>query len=850
MAAVQEASPTGLTCAQAQSNLLRDGPNELSRERGSSWLRLLAEVLREPMFVLLLSCAALYRLIGDPHDAIVLASFVVIVIAVSAVQQRRTDKALSALRGLGSPRALVIRDACATRIAGREVVVDDVLVLTEGDRVAADGDIVQSTDLLLDESILTGESAPELKLLDATPPLQVAALEAGAPKVYAGTLVVGGRGLARVTAIGAATRFGQIGRSLARVTRVETPLQLEIQRLVRRFSVIGLALCALVAIAYGLLRGEWVNGILAGLTLAMALLPEEFPVILSIYLALGAWRLARLGVLTRRLPAIEALGSVTVLCVDKTGTLTGNRMQVRCLASERQRIDVDGAAGADLPEEFHALVEYAILAGQSEPFEPMELAIKSFGESTLRGTEHLHAPWVASREYSLSPVLLAVTRAYRPHVNRPYVAAAKGAPEAIIDLCHLPPGQAGAIEAQARRIAAEGLRVIAVAMAETDAPRLPDRQHEFEFSYLGLIGYADPLRDSARAAVADCRRAGVRLIMLTGDYPETARAIARQAGIDAPDQVCSGPELRALSEERLREVVRSTQVFARVMPDQKLRLVEALQANGEVVAMTGDGVNDAPALRRAHVGIAMGQRGTDVARESASLVLTDDNFASIVQAIRHGRRIFANIRKASTYVLAIHLPIAALTLLPVLFGWPLILLPFHVAILHMVIDPACSIVIEAEPDDADSMAHPPRSARSAMLDARTLAWGGWQGAIVASACLAAFAWASSIGASEASARTLTFATLLLLNGLLIVSNRDRRAGLLGLLVTQSRAGWIVCAAIAVATVTLLSGEPWLAQFRLAPIPAFGLPAIAAAVLASALCIELGKAQMGRHCAPG
>jgi Ca2+-transporting ATPase len=842
----EHAADAGLTASEALARLRRDGPNELSRAGRPALLRLAVEVAGEPMFLLLLACAALYLLLGDARQAAVLASFVGIVIVVTVLQGWRTERTLAALRDLSSPRALVVRDGRRQSIPGREVVVGDLMLVSEGVRVAADGWVVESTDLMVDESLLTGESVPVCKSV-----LDSAAGNAGDENAmaFAGTMVVRGRAAVRVSATGMRSAFGRIGRSLQEVENEGTPLQREIARLVRRFAVAGGALCVAVAVAFGLLRGDWLVGVLGGLTLAMALLPEEFPMILTVYFALGAWRMAREHVLTRRLSAIETLGAVTALCVDKTGTLTENRMALRQLAVADRELAVDGAQSG-LPEEFHELLEFAILAGESEPFEPMELATKSFGNAVLAGSGHLHAEWTATREYALTPVLLAVTRAYRPQPaattgdqGNAYLAAAKGAPEAIIDLCHLGTAAAEAILSQVRRFAADGMRVIAVAVARTGLPQLPPRQHDFDFRYLGLIGYADPLRGVVAPAIDECRAAGVRVIMMTGDYPETATAIARRAGIAAPERVVNGTALRELGDRELAGVVRSTQVFARVMPEQKLRLVEALIENGDVVAMTGDGVNDAPALKRAHVGIAMGGRGTDVAREAAALVLTDDNFASIVRAIRQGRRIFDNLRKTSTYVLAIHIPIAALSLVPVLAGWPLILLPFHIAALELVIDPACAIVLESEPAGPQVMARPPRDPRAPMLDALTLAWGLCQGAAVAAACLAAFAWAYTDAGAAASARSVAFTTLVLANAMLIVSNRSRRRGLIELVASLNRAGWAILVAIGLLVALPFTSE-WLLQWTaLGPMRPDQWLAVAVAVAGATLAVEAGKSML-------
>ncbi len=801
----------GLRQTEAQSRLQRLGANELAQGHRSPLWRLVAEVVREPMFGLLLACALLYGLVGDWQEAAVLGSFILVVVGVTVVQEARTEAAVDALRQLSSPRALVLRDGAAVRVPGREVVPGDLLVLAEGDRIAADGRVLETSDLRVDESLLSGESAAVDKC--AAPDLAPGD-DPRRSQVFAGALVQRGRALVRVTATGPHTEFGRIGQSLETVQPQPTALQREMAQLVRRFSGVAAGLCLLLALLHGALRGDWLGGLLSGLTLAMALLPEEFPVILTVFLALGAWRMSRLQVLTRRMPALETLGAVTVLCTDKTGTLTENRMQPRALwvpgaqglAGAGESIAVDGTT-ATLPEAFHPLLEHALLAGQREPFDPMEIGIQALGLRTLADSEHLHADWTAERQYPLSPVLLATAHAYRPAGPSQALVAAKGAPEAIIDLCHLPPEQAQTVLDAVQSLARQGLRVLAVAMADHAGDGLPDGQHDFDFRLLGLIGFQDPLRPEVPAALGECHGAGIRVLMLTGDHPDTALHIAREAGLlqGLPPErhtdtqtVLTGPEIEALDDAALQAALapeRGVRVFARVMPAQKLRLVRALQAQGQIVGMTGDGVNDAPALKQANVGIAMGQRGTDVAREAADLVLANDQFATLVEAVRQGRRIFANLRKASTYVVAIHLPIAGLTLVPVLLGWPLILLPFHVATLHLLIDPSCSTVLEAEPASGDQMQAPPRAPGTRILDRDTVLWGLFQGLVALLAVLGLFALAWLREADEASARGLAFTGLLLMNVGLVLANRSRHHSLWHSLCTPNPpARWVALGA--------------------------------------------------------
>jgi Ca2+-transporting ATPase len=831
-----EAPEPGLTEAEARARLGSEGPNELSREEAHGFLAAVGAVLKEPMLLLLLGAGGIYLVLGDVKEALTLLSFVVVVIGITIAQERKTENALAALRDLTSPRALVVREGRRRRIPGREVVRGDVLVLGEGDRVPADGVLIQATNLEADESLLTGESVPVTKLAGARSAVDARPGGDGLPFVYAGTLVVRGHGLAEVRATGPRSEMGRIGRSLATLEVGRTPLQSEVGRVVQAIAAGGVALCAALVVVYGLTRGGWLQGVLAGIALAMAVLPEEFPVVLTIFMALGAWRISRSRVLTRRLPAIEALGAATVLCTDKTGTLTENRMTVVRLwvPGTTHRVD-----GRPLPEAVHQVVEHAVLASQRDPFDPMEQAIQRLGLERLAGTEHLHASWEPVREYPLSPELLAVTHAWRATGDRRVVASAKGAPEAIADVCHVTPSVARTIEEETARMAEDGLRVLAVARAEGVGEALPAIQHDFDFRFLGLVGLADPVRPGVPEAVAECASAGIRVVMITGDSPATARAIARQIGVPAVD-VVTGPELAALDEAGLARRLRTASVFARIVPEQKLQLVQALRAMGEVVAMTGDGVNDAPALKAADIGVAMGGRGTDVAREAAAVVVTDDDFTSIVAAVRLGRRIFENLRKAMAYVLAVHVPIAGLSLVPVLLGWPLVLFPVHIVFMELVIDPACSVAFEAEPGEADAMRRPPRKAGARLFGRRLVTVSALQGATVLAASLLTFGVGYAHTASPDSGRALAFATLIAGNVSLILVNRSWRHPALGKLGARNLPSWLVVVG-ATAMLLLALLVPFLrALFRFGPVSA-GDAALAIGAGAGALAwFELVK----------
>ncbi len=823
--------PSGLTGAEAERRLAAEGPNALSRDAPPSLLATFGQVLREPMLLLLLAAGGVYLLLGDLEEALALLFCVGVVVVITLVQERKTERALAALRDLSSPRALVIRDGTRRRIPGTGVVRDDLLVVSEGDRVAADAVLIASAHLEADESLLTGESVPVRKRVGRDG--EAASRPGGddLPFLYAGTLVVRGQGIARVLATGARTEMGKIGLALAGLDPGRTPLQREVTRLVRTVATIGLVLCAALVVAYGLLRGEWLQGLLAGIALAMSVLPEEFPVVLTIFMAMGAWRISRNRVLTRRLPAVEALGAATVLCTDKTGTLTENRMRVARLWAPGCLHALDGSP---LPEGVHEVVELGILASRRDPFDPMEKAFHDLGREALQGTGHLHERWTVLQEYPLSAELLAVAQVWQAGPERERVVAVKGAVEAVADLCHLDAGAAAEVRRQAAAMGRDGLRVLGVARARFAGAELPAASHDFDFRLVGLVGLQDPVRSGVPGAVAECARAGIRVVMVTGDSPDTACAIARQVGLPGTARAMTGAEMEALAPDAQAARARTVDVFARVVPEQKLKLVQALRAAGEVVAMTGDGVNDAPALKAAHIGIAMGGRGTDVAREAAALIVTDDDFTSIVGAVRMGRRIHDNLRRAMGYVLAVHVPIAGLSLLPIFLGWPLVLFPVHIVFLELVIDPACSMAFEAEPGDPGLMRRPPRPLGARLFDRRLVVLSLLQGVGVLAASLLAFHLGLGRLGGEAEARALAFTTLVAGNVALILVNRSWERSVLAVLGRRNLASWVVVAgAVATLGVALLVA-PVRGLFRLGAV---GIREVALAAAAGLLSVS-------------
>ncbi|MBD8656180.1 cation-translocating P-type ATPase [Oxalobacteraceae sp. CFBP 13730] len=798
----------GLSAAEAAHRIATDGPNTLATAERRTWRRIAADAAREPMFLLLVGAAVLYLVLGQLDEGLLLCVMVAVSLGLGLYQEGKTERALAALRDLASPRAHVLRDGCWHIIDSAGIVAGDLVAVNEGDRVPADAHVLSSTGLQADESLLTGESMPVDK--DATTML------------YAGSLVLQGHAIARVAATGARSELGRIAASLQSLRPEPSPLQRQSAALARAFAVLGMAFSVVLVLVYGLMRGDWLQAVLAGIALAMSMLPEELAIVMTVFPAIGAWRLARQQVLVRRLPAIETLGAISVLCVDKTGTLTANRMAVAMLYAHGARHPVTSQA---LPAALLPLLETAVLASTATGPDPIDRAVQRLGASCLPSAQR-HTDWSLAHEYGVSAQQRALVQVWR----RPdgiLIAAAKGAPETVLGWCH----DDAALLAAASSMAQDGLRMLAVAQAVLPDASWPVAPADIAFTPAGLLALADPLRPEIPACVTRCAGAGIRVVMITGDHPDTARAIARQAGL-ADTPVLTGAALDALDDAALDERIGALTICARIAPTQKLRLVQAFARGGATVAMTGDGVNDAPAFKAAHVGIAMGGRGTDVAREAAALVLLDDRFASIVDAIGAGRRIHDNLRKSIRYVISMHAPIAGMAILPILAGWPPLLYPMHIVFMELIIDPACTLVFENEPAGPGAMLRPPRDPHAPLLTpgalARTLAMG--LGPLVAVA--GAYGWA--LGAlAPAEARAFGFITLVFANLSLILVNRAADTSLFGSLRQPNRILWLVVAA-ALGLLALALYVPWLAAL-------FQFAVLAPATIAGAGVIGLAGA---------
>jgi Ca2+-transporting ATPase len=822
---------TGLSEAAAVERLRAEGPNALPDPDRKGFWKIIVEVLREPMFALLLVGGAVYLALGELKESLVLLAFATLSVSIAVVQEFRSERVLESLRDLTSPVSVVIREGRRRRIPSRELVRGDLIAVAEGERVPADAVLRLGDEVEADESLLTGESVPVRKAPSSE------ARSAGAPgseetfSLYSGSLIVRSQGLAEVTATGPRSELGKIGGALGHIELEPTRLTLETRRIVRAVGAAGFVACAIVVVLTGLLSGSWLKGVLGGVALGMAMLPEEFPLVLTVFMVMGAWRIGRAGVLTRRASAIETLGSATVLCTDKTGTLTQNRMAV--LAAWNGGRLYEWQAGQSAPAGVGGLTGAGAMASSPHPFDPME---RAFHEAAPDPFEGVH-DWRLERAFGVTSQRLAVVQVWTSNATGERLAAAKGAPETVLRLCRVQNADSDGVLAAVDAMASRGMRVLGVAIARR-LDSMPADPEELTFEFLGLAGLADPLRPDAAAAVAECRSAGVRVVMVTGDYPATARAIAAEAGV-SDGETLTGQELAELSDEALAARIRSVTVFARILPEQKLRIVQALKAAGEVVAMTGDGVNDAPALKAADIGVAMGQRGTDVAREASSLVLMNDDFGSIVATVRLGRRIYDNLQKAMGFILAVHVPIAGLTLLPLVLGMPALLAPAHIALLEMIIDPACSIVFEAEPEEGDLMKRPPRDPKAPLFGRRRIGAGLLQGLAVMIVVGAVYALSERWGLDPATVRTTAFLALVISFLALVQTNRGFKAGIESL--GHSNVAFVWTAAAVAAALSAIVMVPWLRDlFQFEPVDARDVAVALGAGVASFILLELIK----------
>lgn len=809
---------SGLSQVEADKLLAQNGFNELNSQKKKSIFFILFKILSEPMIVLLLAAGLIYLFLGELQDAMMLMVAVIAVIVLTLHQEIKTEKTLEALRDLSSPRALVIRDGVQKMIAGREVVTGDIIYIHEGDRVPADAMVLSNENLSVDESLLTGESISVHKTdWDGVSEISRPGGD-GLPFVYSGSLVTSGRAIIKVNSTGLNTEIGKIGKSLETIKDEDTLLHKETAMIVRKVAIVALSLCVVVLLFFVIVRHDFINGFLSGLTLAMAILPEEFPVVLTVFLALGAWRISKRNVLTRRVAAIETLGAATVLCTDKTGTLTFNRMDLVFLYGADNNCHLEDVTNDTLDEEFANLLKYGILASQKDQFDPMEK------ELHLKGAKYLkenYQGWDLVKEYPLSKDLIAMSHVWQCGDDN-CIVASKGAPEAIFELCHLDDKKQEEIFSKVKELSNNGLRVLGVARAMFKGNDYPESQRDFNFEFVGLLGFMDSIRPAVPQAIKEAHEAGIRVIMITGDYAGTAQFIAKQIGLNNSDNFLTGADLEKLTADELQEKIKVTNIFARVFPEQKLLIVNALKANGDVVAMTGDGVNDAPALKAAHIGVAMGDRGTDVAREASALILLDDDFSSIVSAVRLGRRIYNNLRQSMGFILAVHVPIAGISVLPLFFGLPIVLFPAHIAFLELVIDPACSLIFESKKEDENIMKIPPRNIKEPMFNRKTVWLNLVQGFTALFGLFIVFFFAIKTDHSELEVRSFIFTSLVFSSLMLIVINLSWNKTIYKIFASADKSFFIVTIGSLICLAAVLYIPTLADLFHMAPLNAWDL----------------------------
>ncbi|QMW01017.1 cation-translocating P-type ATPase [Spirosoma foliorum] len=753
----------GLTAPEVDQARERFGSNALA-DKEYDW-QLLIRIGTEPMFILLALACSLYFFLGEWYEGIALGLAMALVSGLSILESIRSDRALEALQQLTAPTVQVMRNGKLEALPTEQLVVGDVILLTEGQTVPADSRLLQANDCSVDESTLTGESVPVFKA------------EIG-DQFFKGTTLTSGRAFLLVNAVGGSTEIGKLGHVLQTITPEQTPLQQQIHQFVNRMAFIGLGAFLLVWTINFARSGDWMSSLLVGLTMAMTILPEEIPVAFSSFMALGAFRLAHLGVLTKQPQTVESLGSASVICVDKTGTITQEGMILTQLyvGSEHRIVSISSSLSSAALD----VVTYARWASEPEPFDPMEKAILVVYHKYKLSGEPMKRPIV--HEYPLAGSPPMMTHVYEQQ-SGPRLIAGKGAVERIVTSCSLDAQEADTILQQARQLSAQGYRVVGVAGSEWTGSSFPKNQDDFNWQFKGLIAFENPPKSNAKRVISQFKQAGIAVKLITGDFPETAISIARQVGLLVDRRILTGAEVMALSDVMLQQQVGLTSVFARMSPDAKLRVIQALKATGQVVAMTGDGVNDGPALKAAHIGVAMGQRGTELARQAASLILTNDNLASMVNAIALGRRIYQNLKKAIAYIISIHIPIILTVTVPLLANWPFTNLfsPIHVILLELIMGPTCSIGFEQEPAEKGLMHQPPRPINSTFFTGKELSLSLIQGLVIALFTLGVYYQSMQQGLPIDVVRTKTFASLIMSNLWLTLVSRSNQESLLSTL---------------------------------------------------------------------
>ncbi len=748
----------GLTKEQVIAAREKHGQNTLDYKKENGIVDAMLQLVKEPMIILLLVASLIYFVSGELGDGIFLASAIVIVSVISLYQDSRSRNALQKLKTLTQPNSKVIRDGEIAEIKSDDLVIGDSMMVEEGTSIAADGVIVHSNDFSVNESILTGESMAVFKDKDKED-----------NRIFKGATVASGLAIVTITNIGNDTKLGKIGKSLESIQEEKTPLEKQINNFVKKLVIAG-AVVFLIVWAINFFRSyDVLDSLLKALTLAMSILPEEIPMAFSAFMAIGAWRLMKMGIVVKQMKTVETLGSATVICTDKTGTVTENKMSLAKLfvLSSQQISSPDD----QLTDEEKELITIAMWASEPIPFDPMEVALhEAYANLEREDERHL---FKMVHEYPLDGKPPMMTHLFENEEDKRIIAA-KGAPEALMNVCNLTATEKEQIEQAIQTITSEGYRVLGVGESHFEGDNYPDTQQEFPFTFKGIVAFYDPPKKNITKVLEAFYKAGIAVKIITGDNAETTTAIAQQIAFEGHEQSVTGDELMQLSDEELKEKVKDTNIFTRMFPEAKLRIITALKANNEIVAMVGDGVNDGPALKAAHIGIAMGKKGTEIAKQAASLILIEDDLSKMVDAVAMGRRIYANLKKAIQYIISIHIPIILTVFLPLALGWlyPNIFSPIHIIFLELIMGPTCSIIFENEPMEKNTMSQQPRPMTTTFFIWKELVTSVLQGLVITAGILFTYQYCVSQSFDEAHTRTMIFTVLIAANIFLTLVNRS------------------------------------------------------------------------------
>lgn len=748
---------SGLTNEQVEEARVRHGLNTSGLKSESGFLKAVMSLLKEPMFILLLTASTLYFISGKTGDGIFMLCAIALVAAISLYQDSRSRNALQALKDLTQPFCKVIRNGLEVQIASEQIVMGDSLIIEEGSSIPADGIIIHSNDFSVNESILTGES------------LAVSKSESGDNKIFQGTTVASGLAICSVTAIGLQTQLGKIGKRLEEIDEESTPLQIQINNFVKKMAFAGIVVFLLVWLINFLLSKNLMDSLLKSLTLAMSILPEEIPVAFTTFMALGAWRLMKVGIIVKQTKTVETLGSATVICLDKTGTITENKMALSKLYTHTTK---KSSQSSDLPgDPEKELIRFGMWSSEPIPFDPMEIALHNAYIQSSQEDERLRFKLI--HEYPLEGKPPMMTHIFEDDAGNRIIAA-KGAPEAVIAVSQLTDREKNEIEAVVQEFASEGYRVLGVGVAQFEGTNFPSQQREYKFRFVGLVAFYDPPKANIKEVFASFYKAGIEVKIVTGDNTATTTTIARQVGFRGADKALTGEALMALDEAELKDKVMRTAIFTRMFPEAKLRIINALKANGQIVAMTGDGVNDGPALKAAHIGVAMGNKGSEIAKRASSLILVEDNLARLIDAIAMGRKIYTNLKKAIQYIISIHIPIILTVFIPLVLGWiyPTIFSPVHVIFLEVIMGPTCSIIYENEPIEKNAMLQRPRPFTTTFFNLKELTTSIIQGLVITLGTLSVYQYSVHQTNDENTVRTMVFLTLISANTFLTLVNRS------------------------------------------------------------------------------